>query len=499
MLVLTLVWAPSAAPQVATYNWRVLDASQTPSARVPNYYIAETFAELGALPDLEEKDLGAAKDTGEVYYYDGSSWVSLTAGGSGAPGGANTQVQFNDSGAFGGDAGLTFAKASDDLKVGHYIGVGTTPTVVGDFVEDANAAVVVRVSDPNVGAVAHAAFQALTDTNQVALRSHADARVASQCDGALGGTNDLISVAGEELNICTLGTQNINFTPGNSRKFTITAGGVAQWVDSGTKPTCDSTLAGGTWFDAGTPDTFEVCTKDSGSSYAWRPMQLMDGDKGDITVSSAGSAWNVDAGAIALTTDVTGILPTANGGTGLDTSATADDRVLVNNGSAWQAKALANGTLVYNTSTNTFSAGGSTATIARVTADRSTTSASFSDVTGLTFSIAASTNYSFTCELSYTTAATTTALQLAINGPASPTAMRYTVLTTTTATAVHAASQSAYDTNTNPATGGAATALPVRLTGTLENVNSGTLAIRFRTEVATSTVTVQRGSWCMLF
>jgi hypothetical protein len=37
--------------------------------------------------------------------------------GGGTPGGSNTQVQFNDSGAFGGDAGLTYNKTTDALTV----------------------------------------------------------------------------------------------------------------------------------------------------------------------------------------------------------------------------------------------------------------------------------------------------------------------------------------------------------------------------------------------
>lgn len=133
-----------------------------------------------------------------------------------------------------------------------------------------------------------------------------------------------------------------------------------------------------------------------------------------------------------------------------------------------------------------------------VASDVSNSTVNFADVTGLTFSVSANTVYSFACDLSYTTAVSTTALQLAINGPASPTAMRYSVRTSTTATAMHSASQSAYDTNTNPGTGGGATALPVRISGTLENgANAGTLAIRLRSEVASSAVTVLRGSFCM--
>lgn len=138
-------------------------------------------------------------------------------------------------------------------------------------------------------------------------------------------------------------------------------------------------------------------------------------------------------------------------------------------------------------------------TVLRVAADRQTTSTSFADVTNLTMSVSASTSYSFSCAFSYTSAATTTALQLAINGPASPTAMRYAVETATSATAWHQASQSAYDTVTNPATGGAATALPVRIHGTLENgTNAGTLAIRFRSEVNASAATILRGGFCVV-
>lgn len=42
-------------------------------------------------------------------------WATVSGGGS--PGGSNTQVQFNDSGAFGGDAGLTYDKTTDSLTI----------------------------------------------------------------------------------------------------------------------------------------------------------------------------------------------------------------------------------------------------------------------------------------------------------------------------------------------------------------------------------------------
>ena len=47
---------------------------------------------------------------------DGSITISST-GGSGSPGGSNTQIQFNDSSAFGGDSTFTFNKATNTLSV----------------------------------------------------------------------------------------------------------------------------------------------------------------------------------------------------------------------------------------------------------------------------------------------------------------------------------------------------------------------------------------------
>ncbi len=44
------------------------------------------------------------------------TWATVT--GSGSPGGSNTQVQFNDSAAFGGDSGLTYNKTTNVLTVG---------------------------------------------------------------------------------------------------------------------------------------------------------------------------------------------------------------------------------------------------------------------------------------------------------------------------------------------------------------------------------------------
>ena len=80
--------------------------------------------------------LTAPGTVGNVLTSTGSEWASSASGG-GAPGGSNTQVQFNDSGAFGGDSGLTFNKTTNELTAsipiaGNGIAVNST-TVAASY------------------------------------------------------------------------------------------------------------------------------------------------------------------------------------------------------------------------------------------------------------------------------------------------------------------------------------------------------------------------------
>lgn len=52
--------------------------------------------------------------------------AAVISGGGGTPGGSDTQVQFNDGGDFGGDAGLTYNKTTDVLTAGNIIDSGLT-------------------------------------------------------------------------------------------------------------------------------------------------------------------------------------------------------------------------------------------------------------------------------------------------------------------------------------------------------------------------------------
>lgn len=78
---------------------------------------------------------------GYVLQTDGSgnlTWTAQTGngGGNGIPGGANTQVQFNDAGTFGGDSGFTYDRVTNTLNVEN-ISAGNSPddtvTVAGNL------------------------------------------------------------------------------------------------------------------------------------------------------------------------------------------------------------------------------------------------------------------------------------------------------------------------------------------------------------------------------
>src|SRR3989339_41915 len=68
-----------------------------------------------AIDDLGDVTLGALV-AGQVLKYNGAVWANA-ADATGTPGGDNTQIQFNNAGAFGGDSGLTYDSDTDTLTI----------------------------------------------------------------------------------------------------------------------------------------------------------------------------------------------------------------------------------------------------------------------------------------------------------------------------------------------------------------------------------------------
>lgn len=83
-----------------------------------------TYVTMSANATLTNEVVVPTCTGSDVLTSNGVAISCTTPGGGGTPGGSDTQVQFNDGGAFGGDAGLTYNKTTDTLTVGTGLTVG---------------------------------------------------------------------------------------------------------------------------------------------------------------------------------------------------------------------------------------------------------------------------------------------------------------------------------------------------------------------------------------
>lgn len=117
---------------------------------------------------------------------------------------------------------------------------------------------------------------------------------------------------------------------------------------------------------------------------------------------------------------------------------------------------------------------------------------------GLSFQLAANASYGFQFDGSFTAAAATTGLQLALNGPAAS-FISACLFVWESAIAHRTLAASAYETPVLGTASAGATALPFRIWGNLTTTAAGLFVVRFRSEVNGSAVTVKRGSTGLLF
>jgi hypothetical protein len=162
-----------------------------------------------------------------------------------------------------------------------------------------------------------------------------------------------------------------------------------------------------------------------------------------------------------------------------------------------------NGAMYYNTSMNAFRCyeNGAwynclthhTVTLGSDVTNNNGSANTISDVTGLSFSVTSGTTYRFRAVIAYTSAATTTGSRWAINGPATS-LLNYTSNYTLTATTQTINYASAYDT---PSASNA-TSLTAGNVAVIEGVvtpsASGTVVVRFASEVSSSAITAKAGS-----
>lgn len=107
------------------------DGQQSTIANIVYQYSSATNS-WTVIPGYANAITATGNITASYFIGNGSQLTGITGGGgSGTPGGANTQIQFNDGGSFGGSAGFTFDKTSNvvsavgNINAGNLIQAGT--------------------------------------------------------------------------------------------------------------------------------------------------------------------------------------------------------------------------------------------------------------------------------------------------------------------------------------------------------------------------------------
>lgn len=219
---------------------------------------------------------------GSLVAWDGAAYVTVGGGGGGgSPGGSDTQVQFNDGGAFGGDAGFVYNKTTDTLTLvnatftglaltvasatgsaGFRLPHGAAPTApVNGDVWTTTAGMYVRVNGVTVGPLAAAGGGSLTNWTEalataspnnlvnvasfqaVAGTTNADAAFLKKGTGALlGHIPDGTSAGGNKRGTSAVDWQTVRSVN------TQVASGINSVVSGGSAnsaTTNNSTVAGG--------------------------------------------------------------------------------------------------------------------------------------------------------------------------------------------------------------------------------------------------------------
>lgn len=109
-------------------RYLTLPAYGSPSWKSP----VATAADLPAIGN-SSGDVRVVIDIESLYIWNGSAWILEVAPGATPPGGSNTQVQFNNAGAFAGSPSLTYVSGTGTLTATAFVGnlTGTATNVTG--------------------------------------------------------------------------------------------------------------------------------------------------------------------------------------------------------------------------------------------------------------------------------------------------------------------------------------------------------------------------------
>lgn len=130
-----------------------------------------------------------------------------------------------------------------------------------------------------------------------------------------------------------------------------------------------------------------------------------------------------------------------------------------------------------------------------LSSDVAVTGQTLSDATGLSFTAAANTDYIIEAWVLYTTSAAAVGIELAANGPASPTALAGQLVANTSATAILGRKFNTYDDSGGALSASISGDNIAKIWIILRNgANSGTFIVRFAAETAGGTATIKAGS-----
>jgi hypothetical protein len=217
--------------------------------------------------------LTIVQSTGVIYTCQSGTWASVTGGGGGTPGGSNLQLQYNNSGAFGGTAGVTY-DGSNGLGItgainnGGNTAIGTSsssnPLQVGNGaniyfqVIPPAGAYAGNIAIRPVGASGNSYILASSGSLSISGNTGSFVQIAYP-NGAAGlniqtsgswvnGATFTGSTAGNAPSLVTAGSDtNINFSiGGKGTGFVIFAAPIKTAVYTvATLPTCNAALQGG--------------------------------------------------------------------------------------------------------------------------------------------------------------------------------------------------------------------------------------------------------------
>jgi hypothetical protein len=173
------------------------------------------------------------------------------------------------------------------------------------------------------------------------------------------------------------------------------------------------------------------------------------------------------------------------------------EQIIYQDGQGWTAYTAAGAAKTANVANVVQSTSDTVVVIPAAVTNSNATANTLADVTGLSFPVVAGTTYWFTFLVRYTAAVTTTGSRWTINGPASPTLLTYRSyysLTTTSETLGQIAT--AYQ---QPAAANATSIVAGNLaevTGIIRPSVNGTVQLQFASEVSSSAITAELGSYC---